>query len=115
MNKELKFDVKYFKCNVTTNYVQEVSHSYTETWNHVDIYCPGCGQKDVWVTSGEDYYHGAQHICMGCKKTFHLPHGLNMTTSVQDKQRVENLDELIALHFTTERREAERRKSENEK
>lgn len=40
-------------------------------WRGTNLYCPGCGKRDVRVDdSGEDFYHGPTYVCMWCQHTF---------------------------------------------
>ena len=74
---------------VTLEVKYELGHSYRETWNATDLYCPSCGAKKVWVESGAgDYYEGPGHLCVECGADFTMPR-LGLGNSWQDKQRRE--------------------------
>jgi DNA-directed RNA polymerase subunit RPC12/RpoP len=84
------FDVLYY--SNPRGEGKKFSHKYSETWEPEDIFCPRCGHKKVWVnTDGGDYYVGEQYLCTNCNSTFHLPSGVNISNSEQDKQRVAKL------------------------
>jgi hypothetical protein len=57
---------------VTNEY--ENRHHYTERWELEEkIFCPGCGNKTVWVEqSPGDYYLGPDHYCTTCAHRFSL-------------------------------------------
>ena len=46
------------------------SHHYWEEFNKTEIYCPSCGQTEVWSASYGDYYVGEQHLCVACSHAF---------------------------------------------
>ena len=79
------FEVKY-----------EAGHSYDETWEATDYYCPACGKQEVWhETSGEDYYVGETHLCLSCEAHFYLPNGASpCSKNWQDDQRVDHIRSL---------------------
>lgn len=53
----------------------KAGHSYEETWETTDVYCPDCGKQSVWHDcGGGDYYVDEEHICIACAYTFHLPY-----------------------------------------
>lgn len=83
------FNVMYYSNR--KNEGRQFSHQYTETWEITDYYCPQCGKKEVWRNDGGDYYIGEQHICAACKRSFHIPGGVNTATGEQDEQRLEHL------------------------
>lgn len=72
------FEVKY-----------ELGHSYEETWEGTGLYCPQCGQLEVWRnTNGGDYYEGEQHLCTSCESTFSLPRLHAALPDWQNEQRL---------------------------
>lgn len=81
---EVTLDVKY-----------EMGHSYKETWERGELFCPGCGKQGVWEEqSGGDYYTGSDFLCPSCGANFTIQFdGVKMksgTTDVvnwQDEQR----------------------------
>lgn len=77
------------KLSVTFDVRYEAGHSDTETWERdADLFCPHCGEKSVWVEQGGgDYYVGAQHLCLACRWTFHMP-ALSESHGWQDEQRI---------------------------
>ncbi len=60
--------------SVTVKIRFKAGHSYTFTYKKdKDLFCPQCGQKEVWVEQGEgDYYFGESHLCISCKHDFTL-------------------------------------------
>jgi hypothetical protein len=67
-------------------------HSYQESWETTEYFCPNCGRRDVWhETSGGDYYVGELHLCRSCKHGFHLPNGTQPANDWQDRQRFDAL------------------------
>lgn len=79
MNRE-KFDVQY------------CAHQHTENWEKTKVYCPRCGNQEIWFRCDcGDYYVGEQHICTGCKATFYLPGGISDVVGDQDEQRLKKL------------------------
>ena len=57
MNEKIgPFEVKY-----------ELGHSYEETWEKTDSFCPVCGIRNVWVQDSDgDYYQGPEFMCASC-------------------------------------------------
>lgn len=52
----------------------KAGHSYDKTFEKVAEFCPHCAKPEVWMeTSGEDYYVGANYICIACCHEFNLP------------------------------------------
>lgn len=80
MNDTITFNVKY-----------EAGHSYNETWEKIDYFCPACGKQAVWhAVSAGDYYVGEQFLCADCSAEFYLPNGASPNEkSWQNKQRLE--------------------------
>lgn len=64
----VSLDVKYYRGDNNgrgPGYVY--SHSYPETWNKIDMYCPACGKQEVWQEdSAGDYYVGEGYMCAAC-------------------------------------------------
>jgi hypothetical protein len=82
-----ELDVAYFAQR--TGEARKSSHQYHEAWEPEDLFCPKCGQKQVWrCDSGGDYYVGDQHICTACRSSFYLPIGVQDATGEQDEQRL---------------------------
>ena len=70
----------------------EAGHSYDETWEQTDFYCPGCGSKQVWVeVDAWDYYQGPNYLCLGCEAMFTLPSGCSQRGDWQTRQRLQEL------------------------
>lgn len=43
-------------------------HSYPEVYEKTDLYCPGCGDQEVWHEQGMgDFYVGTIFLCASCK------------------------------------------------
>jgi hypothetical protein len=78
MGKRVTLDVKYYKGqNNGRGPGYEFSHSYPETWEKVDMYCPACGKQEVWQEgSAGDYYVGECYTCAACESewTIQGPH-----------------------------------------
>lgn len=52
------------------------SHHYFEEYEKSDLYCPNCGENEVWEEMGDgDYYVGNDHACVGCGFIFTMPTG----------------------------------------
>jgi len=48
------------------------THTYELSVSPVAMYCPHCGQQDVWKDDGAgDYYVGPTHYCRSC---LHIGH-----------------------------------------
>jgi hypothetical protein len=85
---DVKFSVNYFKTTADRT-GNEFSHSYDETWEHTDLHCLRCGEKDLWRDEGPgDYYAGPQHLCASCGATFHLPDEVRDAHGEQNAQRL---------------------------
>lgn len=74
---------------VTVEVKYERGHSYTESWEPTDYYCPECGKRSVWVEQGSgDYYQGPLHLCLSCNASGHLQYGGDRDhVTWQDQQR----------------------------
>jgi hypothetical protein len=78
------------------NIKYELGHSYNKWYEKIDLHCPNCGEKNVFIEDdGGDYYVGETHYCLSCKATFYLPR-LDVPEnendiSWQDKQVFEGL------------------------
>ena len=59
---------------ITFDVLYEAGHTYVETWEKTEYFCPHCGNKSVWdeVANG-DYYLGTTLTCENCGGTFHHP------------------------------------------
>ena len=91
MELHKKFDVVYYKNPRGEG--EQFSHKYTEVWDKTEFHCPRCSSKEVWQSSGADYYVGEQMICTHCKATFYLPMGISDITDRSDSQRLSHLTE----------------------
>lgn len=69
------------------------THGCNESWEKLALYCPNCGEKQVWrETSGGDYDVGEQYLCIACNHGFYLPVGVqNELNDEQGRQRLEAL------------------------
>jgi hypothetical protein len=75
--------------NFTVKY--EAGHSYQETWELTDLFCPQCGSKTIWhEVSPGDYYVGEQHLCLSCHVTFTIQ-GPSQCNGWQNRQRLDAL------------------------
>jgi hypothetical protein len=78
MTDRVKLEVKYYKGeNNGRGPGYEFSHSYPETWEKIDMYCPNCGKQEVWKEdSAGDYYVGEGFMCVACENewTIQGPH-----------------------------------------
>ena len=77
------FDVKY-----------KAGHSYKETWEYEEYFCPGCGKQTVYGETGlGDYYMGCMRILLSCESTFYLPCGVVKNDQFTDanEQRIRNI------------------------
>jgi len=89
------FDVAYYKCDQHTQGKRVLRRVAEEDWVKEDIFCPGCGGKEVWrCDDGGDYYVGEQYLCTSCKKTFYLPSGIVGAVGEQNRQRLIYLGEV---------------------
>lgn len=72
----------------------ELGHSYDETWERTDYFCPSCGKQPVWEEAGPgDYYMGTQLLCVICKASFYLPTGYSQSEkNWQNQQRLAALE-----------------------
>jgi hypothetical protein len=79
---KITFDVKY-----------KLGHTYKETWEYEDYFCPGCGKQTVYQETGlGDYYMGSMCICLSCEHTFYLPCGVVKNDNFADiDQRISNI------------------------
>ena len=49
-------------------------HTYDFTFLQTSLFCPKCGERDVWdEDSAGDYYVGSEHRCGSCGYEFYLP------------------------------------------
>lgn len=63
---KVKYGIQPGRPNGTHSY----SHSFIPA---LDIFCPQCGQSQVWVEDGPgDYYAGPTHYCLACRRSFHM-------------------------------------------
>lgn len=52
------------------------THHYWENYEKGELYCPNCGEKEVWDDQGSgDYYEGPDHLCIKCGFEFTMPSG----------------------------------------
>lgn len=69
----------------------ELGHSYEETWDKSEYFCPHCGKNEVWEQQGDgDYYQGVTYLCISCGGIFHLPQRPR-PENWQDQQRIAEL------------------------
>lgn len=65
----ITIDVKY---NIKPGYPNG-THSSSVDFAPTDLYCPKCGQHQVWVDTGPgDYYSGPTHYCLACRRIFYV-------------------------------------------
>lgn len=85
--KRKEFDVSYYSNK------PGLSHQIHEVWEYEYLFCPKCGQKQVWRHDccGGDYYAGEQYICTACSSYFYIPSGVQNITDEYDKQRLKAL------------------------
>lgn len=89
MSEAKQFDVQYYS-SATGKLLW--SHSNTEEWGKLDIYCPKCAAKDVWHSMAPgDYYVDEQYLCASCGCTFYMPGGVRNGGGEHDLQRLEHL------------------------
>lgn len=77
----IRFEVKY-----------ERGHSYFETWERANCFCPNCGHKETWRDTSEgDMDVGPEYLCWRCSAIFYLPNGIQTPYAGdwQNKQRLE--------------------------
>ena len=72
------------KVEVTTKY--KMGHTYVDNFLKTDYHCPGCGAKEVWEGTKEDYYAGPDMVCVSCESSFNLPSGV----SKEDEEALDN-------------------------
>ena len=49
------------------------THKYEEKYILSELFCPYCGERDVWIEdSPGDYYVGPSHKCLSCDEEFYL-------------------------------------------
>ena len=85
------FDVIYYSC--PRHGPRQFSHTYAETWESCEHFCPHCGRREVMeAQGGGDYYVGVDYLCLACGWTFSLP-GLHAppTVSVCNDQEHQRL------------------------
>lgn len=83
---------------VTFTVKYEAGHTYDESWEKTDYFCPGCGKPHVWHETGPgDYYVGEQFLCLKCGGRFYLP-GEVQTNHVRDWQTRQRLEVLRGGH-----------------
>lgn len=52
---------------------QYPKHHYVYSMGKTDLFCPLCGNKEVWVYMGEgDYYQGSEYLCVSCSSSHYL-------------------------------------------
>jgi len=57
------------------------SHHYEQDYRKSDMYCPSCGEKDIWENEGHgDYYLGTDYICTACESSHALDHSSKIET-----------------------------------
>lgn len=50
------------------------THHYFEEYDYqLDIFCPSCGTKNVWMSKEGDYYVGETYLCTNCNSDFNMP------------------------------------------
>lgn len=75
---------------------KKFSHKNSEKWEVTEYFCPAYGKEAVWFRNdSSDYYVGEQYICINCQSTFYLPGGVLEIKDEQDKQRLNQLKEVI--------------------
>ena len=71
--------------------IYEGGLSVLSDWRKSSIFCPDCGEQEVWTEEGGgDYYQGPSHICTACSFGFTMPSG-RLHDDPQDQQLVEQL------------------------
>lgn len=70
----------------------EHGHSYEESYEKTELYCPGCGTKGLWdELDAGDYYVGENFVCVACGSVFTMQYQGKREDNWQDRQRVESL------------------------
>lgn len=55
-----------------------LGHTINSTYSKTDMYCPECGEQEVWKEESEgDWYVGPDHSCTFCKNAFTIQEGTN--------------------------------------
>lgn len=76
----------------------KAGHTYPETWESTDLFCPKCGGHRVWRDAGAgDYYEGPEHLCLDCKAQFSLPR-LEAAESEGDPERLAACEAAGLIH-----------------
>lgn len=81
------FKVNYQKQDYKTG-ERTLSHSYLETWESLDLFCPHCGEKSVWHdTAAGDYYVDEQYLCVSCDHSWYMPGGVGPVGNCEQGQQ----------------------------
>lgn len=55
------------------------THTYKYNIHKQDLFCPICGEKDVWREEGEgDYYQGGSYYCLSCSSRHYLDSSITL-------------------------------------
>ncbi len=77
------------------------SHHYDCVYEKLDMFCPNCGQREVWHDlRGGDYYVGKSHVCTACDHGFTIQ-GPSEEVEEQDLKVLWQLKNGIKLKATT--------------
>ena|ERR1043166_6425191 len=82
----VRMHVNYYSAGIRT-------HGHDESCEKLALYCPNCGEKQVWHEMSEgDYYVGELYLCISCRHGFYLPVGVRSELdNEQGKQRLDAL------------------------
>jgi predicted RNA-binding Zn-ribbon protein involved in translation (DUF1610 family) len=90
------FDNLFMKIKIDINYFsrqsgqKKWSHKNTEEWGKLELFCPHCGEQNVWHETGPgDDSVGEQYMCAACGSSFYLAGGVRERSrdDEQNKQR----------------------------
>lgn len=73
----------------------ELGHTAESTYKKIELYCPSCGQQEVWQEQGSgDFYEGVDYACVNCKAHFTLPSLGTNEGSYEGEQLINQLKEM---------------------
>jgi len=79
----IKIDINYYSHQYGE---KKFSHKSTEEWEKVKLFCPKCGEQNVWHETGAgDYYADEQYMCATCGSSFYLTGGINERNENDDQ------------------------------
>ena len=69
-------------------------YELTTTLEQTELFCPLCGNKDVWVeTTSHDYYMGSEYYCLKCDSK----HNLDSSNKLDIKYNKAILEALLKI------------------